>query len=75
MKLLLWKDVLDEMLPYAGELAALATAVCWSVTAICFSESGRRIGSFRVNSIRLLFAVTIYAIILLITNGRLFPGI
>jgi len=60
-------------MPYAGELAALATAVCWSFTAIFFSESGRRIGSFRVNAIRLLFAVTLYAIILLVSNGRILP--
>ncbi len=60
-------------MPYAGELSALATALCWSFTAIFFSEAGRRIGSFRVNSIRLLFAVTIYSVILLATTGRLFP--
>jgi drug/metabolite transporter (DMT)-like permease len=60
-------------MPYAGELSALATAVCWSFTAIFFSEAGRRIGSFRVNAIRLLFAVTIYSIVLVTTTGRLFP--
>jgi drug/metabolite transporter (DMT)-like permease len=60
-------------MPYAGELAALATAWCWSFTAIFFSESGRRIGSFRVNAIRLLFAVAIYTTILLVTRGRLLP--
>ncbi len=60
-------------MPYAGELSALATAICWSFTAIFFSEAGRRIGSFRVNSIRLLFAVTIYSVVLLVTTGRLFP--
>jgi len=60
-------------MPYAGELAALATAVCWSFTAIFFSESGRRIGSFRVNAIRLLFAVTMYIVILLLYTGRIFP--
>ena len=61
-------------MPYAGELAALTTAICWSFTAIFFSESGRRIGSFRVNSIRLVFAAGIYCIILLATTGQLFPG-
>ena len=60
-------------MPFAGELAALTTAVCWSFTAIFFSEAGRRIGSFRVNSIRLILAVSIYAVILLLTTGRLFP--
>jgi len=60
-------------MPYAGEFSALATAICWSFTAIFFSEAGRRIGSFRVNAIRLLFAVAIYSIVLLLTGGRLFP--
>lgn len=59
---------------YAGELAALATALCWSFTAIFFSEAGRRIGSFRVNAIRLVFAVVIYCVILWLTYGRLFPA-
>ncbi len=60
-------------MPYAGELAALTTALCWSFTAIFFSEAGRRVGSFRVNCIRLVLAVAIYCIILLSTTGRLFP--
>lgn len=61
-------------MPYEGELSALATAICWSFTAIFFSEAGRRIGSFRVNAIRLLLAVAIYSCILLLTTGRLFPA-
>jgi len=59
---------------YWGELAALGTAFCWSFTAVFFAEAGKRIGSFRVNQIRLLIAVGIYIIILLITTGRLFPA-
>ncbi|MEW5795191.1 MAG: DMT family transporter [Candidatus Zixiibacteriota bacterium] len=59
---------------YTGELAALTTALCWSFTALFFAEAGRRVGSFRVNSIRLLFAVAIYAIVLLVSSGRLFPS-
>ncbi len=60
-------------MPYLGELAALTTALCWSFTAVFFSEAGRRIGSFRVNAVRLLFAVVIYGVVLLISSGRLFP--
>lgn len=52
-----------------GEIAALATAVCWSFTAIFFSYSGRRIGSDVVNRSRLLFGF----IFLLITH-RLLEG-
>ncbi|MFZ5980187.1 MAG: DMT family transporter [Candidatus Zixiibacteriota bacterium] len=58
---------------YIGELAALTTAVCWSFTSVFFAEAGRRIGSFRVNCIRLLMAVSIYTVILYLTTGRLFP--
>jgi drug/metabolite transporter (DMT)-like permease len=58
---------------YTGQLAALGTALCWSFTAIFFSEAGRRVGSFRVNSIRLLFAVLIYTAVLLLSTGRLLP--
>jgi len=59
-------------MPYLGELAALTTAVCWSFTSVFFAEAGRRIGSFRVNCIRLLLAVLIYAFILYLTTGSLF---
>jgi drug/metabolite transporter (DMT)-like permease len=57
-----------------GELAALTTAFCWSFTVIFFAEAGRRIGSFRVNAIRLLFAVAIYTVVLMVTRGNLFPA-
>lgn len=67
----LW--TLEPPMPYTGELAALATAICWSFTAIFFSESGRRIGSFRVNAIRLLFAVAMYIAILYFSTGQIFP--
>ncbi len=58
---------------YTGEIAALATALLWSFTAVCFSEAGKLIGSFAVNKIRLVFAITIYAIILTLTNGSPIP--
>lgn len=59
---------------YFGELAALGTALCWVFTAIFFSEAGRRIGSFRVNTIRLTMAVAIYVVLLWVSTGRLFPA-
>lgn len=56
-----------------GELAALATAVCWSFTAIFFSFSGRRIGSGVVNRSRLLFAFLFLTIAHFLLEGTLFP--
>jgi drug/metabolite transporter (DMT)-like permease len=60
------------MIPW-GELAALATAVAWSFTAIFFSYSGRRIGSGVVNRSRLIFAFCFLLITHRILQGEFFP--
>lgn len=60
-------------MPYAGELAALTTAVLWSFTSIFFTSAGRRIGSYHLNKFRIPFAAVFLAIMLLLTTGRLFP--
>ncbi len=44
----------------AGELAALATAFCWTVTALSFENAGRRIGSLPLNLIRLVLAQLLF---------------
>ncbi|MCK4462230.1 MAG: hypothetical protein KAW46_10525 [candidate division Zixibacteria bacterium] len=46
---------------YIGEIAGLSVAFLWAVTSIFFAEAGKSIGSFRVNVIRLLIAVGLYA--------------
>jgi len=48
-------------IPHAGELAALGTAVCWTITALCFEAAGRRIGSLTVNLLRLVLAIGLLA--------------
>lgn len=58
---------------FLGEAAALATAVCWSLTAIFFSYSGRLIGSDVVNRSRLIFAFLFLSFTHLIVEGTLFP--
>lgn len=61
------------MLAYAGELAALGTAFCWSATAVLFSYSGRRVGSDVVNRTRLLFAFLFLLVSHTVVEGQLFP--
>lgn len=56
-----------------GELAALGTAVMWSLTAVFFSYSGRRVGSQVVNRSRLIFAFIFLATAHLILQGTIFP--
>ncbi len=60
-------------MPYQGELAALGTAVMWSLTGVLFSYSGRRIGSDTVNRTRLLFAILYISLTHLVLEGVLFP--
>jgi len=60
-------------LHHVGELAALATAVCWTVTALVFEAAGRRVGSFPVNLIRLVFAVVLLGAWGAVTRGMPLP--
>jgi drug/metabolite transporter (DMT)-like permease len=56
-----------------GELAALGTALCWTITAMSFESAGKRIGSFTVNIIRLVMALAIFAVVGLIARGFVIP--
>jgi drug/metabolite transporter (DMT)-like permease len=56
-----------------GEVAAMGTAVCWSLTAIFFSYSGRRIGADAVNHSRLIFALLFLATTHYFLEGSFFP--
>jgi drug/metabolite transporter (DMT)-like permease len=58
---------------FLGEIAALATAVCWSFTAIFFSFSGRLVGSQVVNRSRLVFALLFISLTHLLLQGSLAP--
>jgi drug/metabolite transporter (DMT)-like permease len=46
-----------------GELAALATSVCFALTALIFTSAGRMVGSQTTNRIRLVFALIYLALI------------
>lgn len=56
-----------------GELAALATAGCWTITALSFESAGRRVGSLPVNFIRLILAFLFLMIFGWLTRGRFLP--
>jgi drug/metabolite transporter (DMT)-like permease len=43
-------------LEYIGEISALATAFCWSITSYAFTNASRRIGAIQVNIDRMAFA-------------------
>lgn len=58
---------------HAGELAALATALCWTVTSLSFQAAGRRVGSVPVNVIRLVIAIVLLGVWGALTRGEVFP--
>ena len=60
-------------LPHLGEIAALGTASCWTLTAIAFESAGRRIGSLVVNFVRLLIAAVFLSAFNGLTRGHVFP--
>lgn len=59
--------------PYAGEIAGLLTAVCWSVSGLAFEDCGRRIGSLSVNILRLGLGFIFLTITSLALRGLALP--
>jgi drug/metabolite transporter (DMT)-like permease len=59
--------------PYPGETAALATAFCWTFTAMAFEAAGKRVGSLSVNLLRLGFATVLLALFGLAVRGMPLP--
>lgn len=58
---------------HLGEAAALTTAVCWTVTAVCFESAGKKVGSLAVNFIRLIIAFVLLGAFTLFTRGMFLP--
>lgn len=56
-----------------GELAALATAICWTVTALAFETASRRVGSVAVNILRLVMALVLLSILGYLRRGMFLP--
>ena len=63
---------------YIGEIAALATAFCWSITSYAFTNASRRVGALQVNidrmvlaSIMLISIVGIFGISLSLTFNQI----
>lgn len=61
------------MTEHTGELAALATAMCWTGTAFSFEAAGRALGSLVVNLLRLVLALVLLSLIAWIARGQALP--
>lgn len=56
-----------------GQLAALATAVCWTFSALCFEYSSKKIGSLSLNIIKMYLAFALFTVFAWIFRGKPFP--
>lgn len=61
------------MIAHWGEIAALITAIFWTVTALAFESAGRKIGSLVLNLLRLLVGFIFLSIFTLFYRGYFFP--
>jgi drug/metabolite transporter (DMT)-like permease len=60
-------------IPFLGEIAALATAACWTVSATSFEAASKRVGPTGVNIIRLALAVVLLGLFNVVTRGQIVP--
>jgi drug/metabolite transporter (DMT)-like permease len=58
---------------YTGQLAALGAAGLWAFTALAIEQAARRIGSLKVNLIRLVFAFAFLCLASWIARGLALP--
>ncbi len=58
---------------HIGEIAALATAFCWTFTGISFEYAGKKVGSLAVNFIRLILGFIFISIFTYFARGLLLP--
>jgi drug/metabolite transporter (DMT)-like permease len=56
-----------------GEIAALVTSLCWSLTSVQLTLAGRKVGSRVVNRVRLILAVIYLSLAHLLVYGELWP--
>lgn len=58
---------------HIGQLAALATAFCWTITGITYQIAGKKIGSVNVNMIRMVIAIVLLSTYGYIAYGSFLP--
>lgn len=63
----------EPAIPHLGELASLATAVCWVISALAFEAAGERIGSLTLNLLRLSIALVWLCLYGAVVHGTPLP--
>ena len=61
-------------MPFTGELLALTTVLCWSISVQFFEAASRRVGSIPVNIIRITIALALFCLLLMVRDGTIIPA-
>lgn len=58
---------------YLGEIAAIGTAICWTLSAVLFERASKKIGPLSVNIFKLIIGFILLTIFAAIFLGRALP--
>jgi len=61
-------------MPWTGELIALTTVLCWTISVQFFEAASKRVGAIPVNIIRITFALILFSILLFFRSGQILPA-
>lgn len=64
---------MDMDASHLGQMAALGTAICYTLNGIFFESAGKKVGSLAVNYIRLVIGFILISIFTYFTRGYFFP--
>ncbi len=60
-------------MPFIGEVIAIATVLCWTVSVQFFGAAAKEVGSIPVNIIRIFVALLLFGLFLFFRDGSLVP--
>lgn len=60
-------------MPFAGELIALTTVLCWTFSVQFFTAASKEVGAIPVNIIRISVALLLFSLLQLYREGSLIP--
>ncbi len=60
-------------MPWTGELIAIGTVFCWTISIQFFEAASKRIGATAVNIIRLTVALILFSLFLFFRHGYILP--
>lgn len=59
--------------PYVGETVSILVSVCWTISAVCYEDVSKRIGSVNLNVLRLVLTIVMVGCITTVMTGSAVP--